>query len=282
MGAVGQREGAVLVAEQGRARLGDLQGYGGARLRVAGGPRRHAAVEEPEPVHDAEDPAHRAVDVPLGQTAVLYGRLEGRAEVSAVRHLHVEAGGDRGDGAVRGEPVGHHPAVEAPLAAQDVGEEGLVLAGEGAVDLVVRAHHRAGARADGRFETAQLDLVHGLFVDPYVDGVAVLLLVVHREVLDGRDESLALDALDLGGDQVTGEQRILAEGLEVAARVRGADEVDHRGEQDVLAQRASLAADDLAVAAGEFGVEGGGEQDGRREGGGVCGDADAGRSVGEP
>ena len=52
---------------------------------------------------------------------------------------------------------------------------------------------------------------------------------------------------DLGGDQAAGEQRILAERLEVAPGLRHADDVDHRREDDVLVARAGVAADDLAV-----------------------------------
>lgn len=269
------------VVEQGGAGLGDLERGARTGPRVAAGPGGSAPVEEPEPVHDGQDAAQGTVDERLGDAAVEHGLLEGVGEVVAARHLHVEPGGEGGDGAVGGEPVGHDPAVEAPVVAQDVAENWLVLAGEGPVHLVVRAHHGARSGGYGRFEAAEFEFAQGLFGDPHVDGHAVLLLVVQGEVLDGGDEALALDAADLLGDQVRAEQRILGEGLVVASGVRGPDQVDHGRQEDVLAEGAALAADDLAVLAGERGVEGGGQQHGGRQRGRVGGDADPGRSVGE-
>ncbi len=69
--------------------------------------------------------------------------------------------------------------------------------------------------------------MQGLLGGDHVDGVAAVLLVVEGEVLDGGDEALVLDAADHLAHQVGGQAGVLGEGLEVPARVRGADEVDH-------------------------------------------------------
>lgn len=87
-------------------------------------------------------------------------------------------------------------------------------------------------------------------------------------MLDGGDESLVLDAADQLADQVGGQAGVLGEGLEVPAGVRGADEVGHGGQDDVLAEGPALAADDASVLAGQRRVEGGGEQHGRGQCGG--------------
>ncbi len=101
-------------------------------------------------------------------------------------------------------------------------------------------------------------------------------------MLDGGDESLVLDPADELADQVGGQPRVLGEGLEVPAGVRGADEVGHRGQYDVLAEGPALAADDASVLAGQRRVEGGGEQHRRGQCGGGPGDPYPGGPVGEP
>ena len=65
-------------------------------------------------------------------------------------------------GAVRAEPVGHHHAVEPPLAPQQVGQQPGVLAAVPAVDAVVGRHDGpdAGA-ADGGLEGRQVELATG-------------------------------------------------------------------------------------------------------------------------
>ena len=124
--------------------------------------------------------------------------------------------------------------------------------GPRAVDFVVRSHHRACAGADSRFKPGQLDLVHRLLIDIRTDRLPLVLLIVEREVFDGRDQASGLNALNFRRDQSTGEQRIFSECLEVSARLRDPHDVDHRREDDVLMTRAAIERDRLAVVVSEI------------------------------
>ena len=158
--------------------------------------------------------------------------------------LDVEAVDQRGAGVVGGPVVGDRHALEAPVAAQDVLEQRLVLAAEEAVDAVVGAHDRGHVRPlHSCLEHRQVELAHRPLVDPGVDphpvadrrehaerdrevpgpglvgGRPGALLVVARVVLDVGDQALRLSRLDPRHRELGGEVGILAaERLEDAAR----------------------------------------------------------------
>ncbi len=76
---------------------------------------------------------------------------------------------------------------------ENIGEQIFVLAGEVAIDAVVRAHHRRGmALRHADLKGQQIDLARGALADGDVDGVAAALLVVERVVLDIADHMLRL------------------------------------------------------------------------------------------
>ncbi len=142
----------MFVAQQHRSCGGHLAGGprpGGAVARGPGGGRGR---EQSEAVHGGQDPVDGEVDGVLRYGAAAHRLAQRSAEVGAAGHLHVEAGADGGDGAVGGVPVGHHPAVEPPTAAQQFVEQRLALAGVDAVDLVVGAHDGARAGRHGGLE----------------------------------------------------------------------------------------------------------------------------------
>ena len=152
-------------------------------------------------------------------------------------------------------PVADDDAVEAPLAVQR-GLQQRVLAGGGAVDRVVGAHDQPGPRlGDGLLEGQQVQLAQRPVVDPDVGGEAVGLEVVGDVVLGGGAHAVVLDAGDVGGGEVGGEHRVLAEALEVPAAERGAVQVDRGAEDDVDALAARLDRRRGAVAAGESGSQ---------------------------
>ncbi len=95
----------------------------------------------------------------------------------------------------------------------------------------------AAALNGGGLESWKLDLAHRLLIDVRADGLALILLVVEREVLDGRDQSFGLNAEDLGCRELAREPRIFAERLEVPASLRHPHDVDHRREDHVLVPR---------------------------------------------
>ena len=102
-----------------------------------------------------------------------------------------------------------------------------VLAAEGAVDAVVRRHHRPDAAiAHGGLERAQVDLAQRPLVDVAADRVPLDLGVVGHEVLDAGRDAPALHAAHEGDREASGQRRVLAVGLEVPASERVADQVD--------------------------------------------------------
>ena len=96
-----------------------------------------------------------------------------------------------GDPVVGGAPVGDHHPVEAPVLAEDPGQQLDVLAAEGtplsrlyaAITVDGRARRTAYSKL-GQVELPQRPLVH-----QRVDGVAAVLLVVDREMLQRRADA---------------------------------------------------------------------------------------------
>ena len=131
-----------------------------------------------------EHPADVAVHVGLGDGAVLD---PGDDTMDLILHsgLHqVVAGDDRLGGTGFVAPVGHHDAVEAPLVAEDGGQEVMALLGVGAVEFVVRGHDGPGVGLLHHYlEALQGHLAQGAGVDAGVILHAVGLLVVGGEML---------------------------------------------------------------------------------------------------
>ena len=165
---------------------------------------------------------------------VAYGSDQ-RVAPRAVRagHGEVERRVAGGLGAARRRPVRHHEPVPAPLVVQDLLEHRR-LGHRRAVDGVVGGHHGPRARvSDDRLEGRQVQLAQRPLGDARLEREALGLGVVGHEVLDRRGDALGLEAAHVGGADPAGQQRVLAEGLEVAAAVRRAVEVDHRRQHDV-------------------------------------------------
>ena len=148
------------------------------------------------------------------------------------RHLEVEAGGDRGHARIHRSPVRDHGTLEAPLVAQHLGEQPVVLRGGDAVDPVVRAHHGPRLLAPhDPLEGGKVDLAQRALVDLGAHRHPVGLLVVRGEVLEGRADPGRLQAAHPRGAELAGQQRVLGEVLEVATAQRRALDVDARAEQ---------------------------------------------------
>ena len=162
-----------------------------------------------------------------------------------------------------------------------------MLAGVGAVDLVLGAHDRSRAPVlHGGLEGGEVDLAQRALVDVLVDGVAVDLLVVGDVVLGLGDRALRLRAAHRADRDLPRELRVLAVGLERAPVEGDARDVDVGALLEVAADRARLAPHHGAVAEGDAGVErrsqaqGGGQR--RRLRLHRPARADAGRAVVEP
>ncbi len=261
----GERQRAA-VGQQDHRGLGELAGDRavGRRVqihRLTGGQRRRhrRPVEVQQAVHRllGEHAAGRPVDQGLVQRARLDQLLQ-LPVPGGVRQLHVDARGQRQrPGRTRGprdpvhrlqerdgEVVGHDDPVEPPLPAQQVGEQRLVGGTGDAVDVGVAVHHRADALAHGHLERRQ-DHVgeltrthrHRGVVAPGAGGG------VPGEVLQRRVDTRRLQAADVGGRQDRHQVRVLAEGLLDAAPAVVTDDVEHRGQALVDADRVHVRAD---------------------------------------
>ncbi len=221
-----------------------------------------------------QDARHHVVEPRLRDRARLQGRLHrGRREPRLVRHAAeagelvepVIGGADR---RMDRAPVAHHEALIAPVALQDRVEQIIVLAAPAAVDEVVGAHHRArGALLDRQLEREQVGLAHCSRRNGDVERGPQRLLVVHRIMLDRRDDAVRLNAVDQRAGHGAREQRVLADIFEIAAVARFARQVDAARQHGVMAGGASLGADHPAARSRNFGVEARGRCERGRQGG---------------
>ena len=138
-----------------------------------------------------------------------------------------------------------------------------------AVEEVVGGHDGPDVGfLDGGFKGGEVDFVEGALVDVGVDAVALELLVVGGEVLEGGEDALALDAADVGVAEAGGEPGILAVPLKIAAPDGDAVDVDGGAEDHVAAVGAGFRTDGCALLLDEIGIPGGSHGDAGGEGGG--------------
>mmetsp|Transcript_99150 Transcript_99150/g.256326 ORF Transcript_99150/g.256326 Transcript_99150/m.256326 type:complete len:580 (+) Transcript_99150:1375-3114(+) len=262
-----QRQGGVLVRQQDGAVDNRLLGHhlvGGAGDVVEQHVLRHrgfeAAVHLARGVHGGQHVPSHGVHRALLDLALADQRRQLREDAFVAWHLDVQPGRRPVDGVVRRAPVADDVSAEVELLAQEGLEELLVLAGVGAVDLVVRAHDGSRTRVDGRLEGRHVDLVLRAVVHLDVHGHAADLLVVVEPVLDRRDDAPGLDLLDEGPHELAAEVGVLAgQGLEAAARAGHARDLEVRAQEHVRALGDELLGDGGGVGRGGPGVEGGGE-----------------------
>ncbi len=161
---------------------------------------------------------------------------------------------------MRGLVVRGHEPGEPPALVKGGVHQVLVLAGGLAVDRAVGTHDRGslGLLCRGP-ERGQVDLVQRPRAHDRVvrRGVAVRLLVVHREVLHLRHLALALHPVDIRGRHGRVQVRVLGVGLERPPPARVAVDVHRRAQVDHGPLAPLLRPDDLPVLGGQRRVEGG-------------------------
>ncbi|GAB3855089.1 hypothetical protein GCM10027610_087680 [Dactylosporangium cerinum] len=259
-----QRQRGVVVLQQDDAPAGHLPGKRVMGVRVE---RRAGVTGGERYAYQLRNPGNGGVQCGLIQRTTADRFHEPPVAVRVgTGHGEVEAGADRLDPVGDRAPVGHDETLVAPLAAQHLGQQPVVLGGEDPVDAVVRAHDRPRFRPrDNPLERAQVDLAQRALVDVGGDPHPVGLLAVDRVVLQGRTDAAALQAVDPLDREDAGEQRVLGEVLEVAAAERAALEVDAGAEQDLDVHGSGLVTEGFADPAGERRVPGRAERDRRRE-----------------
>ncbi len=183
---------------------------------------------------------------------------------------------------LRREPVRDHHAVEAPLAAQDVGEQARVLGAVRAGEAVVGGHHRPRAGlAHGGLERCEIDLAQRALVHLGAGAMAFPLDVVGDEVLDAGADAMRLEPTHERDGESRRKLRVLRVALEVATADRRALDVHRRREQHARALRERLLGERAGDAFDQRGVPGGAERRAAREArrAGPAADAGAARAV---
>ena len=157
-----QRQDAV-VLEQHHALRGDF-----ARQEMVGRPVERSFLECFGGGEDgAQDAPHGCIEQGFIQLAVFNGIDDclGAAGFGS-GHFQVQPALQRFHPVVHGAPVGDNRALKAPFFFEDIHQQAVVLGAEGAVDAVVRAHHRPGlALLDGGLESRQVDLAQRALID---------------------------------------------------------------------------------------------------------------------
>ena len=146
-------------------------------------------VEQSGSKHRAEDPAHHGGKPVLrngsgaqriAQRLVEISHLVQRIGRFLVEALQCEIN------IVNTAPVGHHPAGKAPIAFEHAVQQMVVATGIFAIDQIVGTHHRAGpALLDRNLECQQIGFAGRRLPDHRIGPVAVGLLIVQGEMLDG-------------------------------------------------------------------------------------------------
>ena len=129
-------------------------------------------------------------------------------------------------------PVGDDRAVKAPLAAQNIHEQVLILVGVSAIDKIVRRHNAAGMPLfDGNFKPGQVDFPQGALVHDGVRRHTPRFLAVDGKVLRAGGYALGLDAANIPRRQLAREIRVLGEILKAAPAQRVALHIQPRSQQ---------------------------------------------------
>ena len=80
-------------------------------------------------------------------------------------HLQFQAGFDRLHAFIHGTPIRHDQPLVAPFFLEDFGHQVGVIAGIGAVDAVIGAHHRPGLRfPDRNLKAGQVNFTQGTLI----------------------------------------------------------------------------------------------------------------------
>ena len=130
------------------------------------------------------------------------------------------------------KPVAHHDAVEAPLVAEDVGDQLFGVSRMGSIHAVVCGHDRpdAGLFHDG-FKGGQVQFSQRWLTDLAFNRHPLELGVVAHKVFGARSNTLGLHAFHIAHRDLAREMRIFTHAFEVAAADWRAVQVDRGTEQ---------------------------------------------------
>ena len=230
-----QRQGVVFIAQHNDGFLGSFTCHNRMSFQV-GLVGEFVALEMRGLDNVLQHPTHIAVKFLLVDGALVDGSQKAVNLYLSARFHQVVARFCGFHRSVFDPPVGHHDAVEAPLVAEDCGQQVVFLLGVFAVKLVVRRHHRPRFPfLDGNLEIFKIEFPQCTVAYARIVFQAVNLLVVGREMFDRSANTVLLYTAHVSRSHLAREQRVFGIVLEVAATKRVAVEVHSRGEEHIHA-----------------------------------------------
>ena len=154
-------------------------------------------------------------------------------------------------------PVGDHHAVKAPLIAQNLREQVVILIGIGLIDLVVAGHNGLGlALSDGNLKSSQIDFPERPLIQHGIHAHPPQFLRVCGKVLGAGGDTARLNPPDIRSRHFAGQIRVLGEILKVPAAQGAALHVQARPQYHVYVVRGSFLAQRASQLLAQFRIPG--------------------------
>ena len=179
-------------------------------------------------------------------------------------------------------PVAHHASLKAPLIAENVGQEFLIGGAVMAVHVVIGVHHTAGAALmDRRIKGAAVGLMERLLVHHLFGEMQKLRSeqVGCGKMFDRGDGAVLLNALRLRGTKPCAEIAVLGLHVLVSRKMRRADDVQLRRQQEVAGAGGAFLGSHLAEFIGHLLIPGTAKEARLGKARGLHDPRDAGRAV---
>ena len=176
------------------------------------------------------------------------------------------------DAVTQRAPVGHDQPGKAPILAQNIGQQPVVVAGVDVVDARVAAHNGFGLGSlDYGFKRGQVQLAQGALIHLAVAVEPLVLLIVRGKMLEAGACAGALRALHPCRAHRARNAGILGKILKVAPTQRVALDVDAGSQHHVHAVGKSFLTDGLSLGFQQLGVPSCAARHSCREAGGRLG-----------
>ena len=247
-----QRQNVVLVFQQYCAVFGDFLRQCVVGVLIKGAALGAAFALEGKGDH----PCGAGVHITFRQAAVLDGGGDPVLHISAAaRHAQVAPGVHGLDAVTQRAPVGDNQAFKAPVTAQYIGQQPMVVAGVDIVDARVAAHNGFGLGSlDHSLKCRQVQLAQGALIHLTVAVEPLVLLIVGGKMLEAGACAGALCALHPCRAHRARNAGILGEILKVAPAQRVALDVDAGSQHHIHAVGKSFLTDGLSLGFQQLGV----------------------------
>ena len=202
--------------------------------------------------------ANIAVNVGHRELSALYAldnllhlcRLSGLHQIVASLHFR-----DSFQSFTDTNPIGHHDTFKAPIVAQDAGQQVAIAHRELTINLIIRCHDRPRVTlSDCNLKPTQVKLTGCPLRHSFVDAGTFSLLRIHGKVLGRHTDALALNAIYVGGGNLSRHKRILRIVFEVTSTERTTMQVHAWAKDDVATILLGFIANSLTYLRDQFRV----------------------------